>query len=166
MLHVVYTRLHHGHLSVCVGDCSRHSEQIIKNLKLCLSMRLLLLKGHAHASSASREQNPSDALPVCYLRIILDPRGPCEHPQSSMLWDGEMSAIWHVLSRCSGRNNNKLCPMLFSAHLVCFFFTPVVVFSICRGKQVCFSFQAIDDDCNQTGQMTAALLDWPQVSHS
>ncbi|CAG13453.1 unnamed protein product, partial [Tetraodon nigroviridis] len=21
---------------------------------------------------------------------------------------------------------------------------------------------AIDDDCNQTGQMTAALLDWPQ----
>ncbi|KPP60212.1 Etfb protein-like, partial [Scleropages formosus] len=22
--------------------------------------------------------------------------------------------------------------------------------------------QAIDDDCNQTGQMTAALLDWPQ----
>ncbi len=24
-------------------------------------------------------------------------------------------------------------------------------------------FQAIDDDCNQTGQMTAALLDWPQV---
>lgn len=24
-------------------------------------------------------------------------------------------------------------------------------------------FQAIDDDCNQTGQMTASLLDWPQV---
>lgn len=23
--------------------------------------------------------------------------------------------------------------------------------------------QAIDDDCNQTGQMTAALLNWPQV---
>merc|ERR1712018_945664 len=23
--------------------------------------------------------------------------------------------------------------------------------------------QAIDDDCNQTGQMTAALLDWPQA---
>lgn len=22
--------------------------------------------------------------------------------------------------------------------------------------------QAIDDDCNQTAQMTAALLDWPQ----
>jgi hypothetical protein len=27
----------------------------------------------------------------------------------------------------------------------------------------CFVFQAIDDDCNQTGQMIAALLDWPQV---
>ena len=26
------------------------------------------------------------------------------------------------------------------------------------------SLQAIDDDCNQTGQMVAALLDWPQVS--
>ena len=25
------------------------------------------------------------------------------------------------------------------------------------------STQAIDDDCNQTGQMTAGLLDWPQV---
>lgn len=25
-----------------------------------------------------------------------------------------------------------------------------------------FSSQAIDDDCNQTGQMTAALLNWPQ----
>ena len=24
--------------------------------------------------------------------------------------------------------------------------------------------QAIDDDCNQTGQMTAAFLDWPQVN--
>lgn len=24
--------------------------------------------------------------------------------------------------------------------------------------------QAIDDDCNQTGQMTAALLDWPQAT--
>lgn len=23
--------------------------------------------------------------------------------------------------------------------------------------------QAIDDDCNQTGQMTAGFLDWPQV---
>uniref|UniRef100_A0A8B9H267 Electron transfer flavoprotein subunit beta n=1 Tax=Astyanax mexicanus TaxID=7994 RepID=A0A8B9H267_ASTMX len=26
--------------------------------------------------------------------------------------------------------------------------------------------QAIDDDCNQTGQMTAALLDWPQTGNS
>jgi len=24
--------------------------------------------------------------------------------------------------------------------------------------------QAIDDDCNQTAQMTAALLDWPQAT--
>ena len=26
-----------------------------------------------------------------------------------------------------------------------------------------FRTQAIDDDCNQTGQMTAGFLDWPQV---
>ena len=26
-----------------------------------------------------------------------------------------------------------------------------------------FVFQAIDDDCNQTGQMLSALLNWPQV---
>ena len=26
------------------------------------------------------------------------------------------------------------------------------------------SCQAIDDDCNQTGQMTAALLNWPQAT--
>jgi electron transfer flavoprotein beta subunit len=26
--------------------------------------------------------------------------------------------------------------------------------------------QAIDDDCNQTGQMLAALLDWPQATHA
>jgi electron transfer flavoprotein beta subunit len=26
--------------------------------------------------------------------------------------------------------------------------------------------QAIDDDCNQTGQMLAALLDWPQGTHA
>jgi len=29
---------------------------------------------------------------------------------------------------------------------------------------VYFYMQAIDDDCNQTGQMTAAFLDWPQVN--
>ena len=28
---------------------------------------------------------------------------------------------------------------------------------------VMFVFQAIDDDCNQTGQMLSALLNWPQV---
>src|SRR5690606_10718300 len=26
--------------------------------------------------------------------------------------------------------------------------------------------QAIDDDCNQTGQMLAALLDWPQATYA
>ena len=28
---------------------------------------------------------------------------------------------------------------------------------------ICSFLQAIDDDCNQTGQMLAALLEWPQV---
>ncbi len=28
---------------------------------------------------------------------------------------------------------------------------------------VLLSVQAIDGDCNQTGQMIASLLDWPQV---
>ncbi|XP_064163996.1 electron transfer flavoprotein subunit beta [Anguilla rostrata] len=32
-----------------------------------------------------------------------------------------------------------------------------------EAKMVILGKQAIDDDCNQTGQMTAALLDWPQV---
>lgn len=32
-----------------------------------------------------------------------------------------------------------------------------------RLRPLCHPQQAIDDDCNQTGQMTAALLDWPQV---
>lgn len=31
-----------------------------------------------------------------------------------------------------------------------------------EAKLVILGKQAIDDDCNQTGQMTAALLDWPQ----
>jgi electron transfer flavoprotein beta subunit len=30
-------------------------------------------------------------------------------------------------------------------------------------ENIFFNFKAIDDDCNQTGQMTAALLNWPQV---
>lgn len=29
-----------------------------------------------------------------------------------------------------------------------------------------FPSQAIDDDCNQTGQMTAGFLDWPQVGEA
>ena len=32
-----------GHLSVCVGDSSQHSEGIVTNLELHLSVRLLLL---------------------------------------------------------------------------------------------------------------------------
>ena len=43
MLHVICTRLHPGHLSVCVGDSSRGREEIVKNLEQRLSMRLLLL---------------------------------------------------------------------------------------------------------------------------
>ena len=35
---------------------------------------------------------------------------------------------------------------------------------ILKHEPFSFSVQAIDDDCNQTAQMTAALLDWPQVS--
>ncbi|XP_072106625.1 electron transfer flavoprotein subunit beta [Mobula birostris] len=31
-----------------------------------------------------------------------------------------------------------------------------------EGDLILMGKQAIDDDCNQTGQMTAALLDWPQ----
>lgn len=32
-----------------------------------------------------------------------------------------------------------------------------------KADMVILGKQAIDDDCNQTGQMTAALLDWPQA---
>ena len=39
VLHVIYTRLRPGHLSVRVGDCSQRSEEIVKNLGLCLWMR-------------------------------------------------------------------------------------------------------------------------------
>ena len=43
MLHVLCTRLRPGHLSVHVGDSLRRSEEIVKNLELCLSVQLLLL---------------------------------------------------------------------------------------------------------------------------
>src|SRR5690606_35560514 len=33
-----------------------------------------------------------------------------------------------------------------------------------RPALVLLGKQAIDDDCNQTGQMLAALLDWPQAT--
>ena len=36
MLHVICSRLHPGHLSVCVGDSSGRSEEIAKNLELHL----------------------------------------------------------------------------------------------------------------------------------
>ena len=42
VLHVICTRLRLGHLSVRVGDSSRCSEEIVKNLESRLWMRLLL----------------------------------------------------------------------------------------------------------------------------
>ena len=42
MMLVICTRLRPGHLSVRVGDGSRRSEEIIKNLVLRLGIRLLL----------------------------------------------------------------------------------------------------------------------------
>jgi len=33
-----------------------------------------------------------------------------------------------------------------------------------ENESICSSLQAIDDDCNQTGQMLAALLEWPQAT--
>ena len=48
--------------------------------------------------------------------------------------------------------------------------TPLVVSKVLasiaeqeKAKMIFVGKQAIDDDCNQTGQMTAALLDWPQA---
>ena len=43
VLHVICTRLRKGHLSVRVGEDLRRSDEIVKNLKLRLSMRLSLL---------------------------------------------------------------------------------------------------------------------------
>ena len=43
VLHVICTQLRLGHLKVRVGDSLRRSEEIVKNLELCLSMQLLLL---------------------------------------------------------------------------------------------------------------------------
>ena len=42
MLHVICTGLRPGLLSVHVGDSLRRSEEIVKDLELCLSMQLLL----------------------------------------------------------------------------------------------------------------------------
>jgi len=48
--------------------------------------------------------------------------------------------------------------------------TPLVVAKIVakvaeqeKANMIFMGKQAIDDDCNQTGQMTAAILDWPQA---
>ena len=43
MLHMICTQLHPGQVTVRIGDSSRHSEAIVKNLELCFSVRLLLL---------------------------------------------------------------------------------------------------------------------------
>ena len=43
VLHVICTQSRPGHLSVRVRDSLQHSEEIVKNLKLRLSMQLLLL---------------------------------------------------------------------------------------------------------------------------
>ena len=40
---MICKQLHPGHLRVRVGDGSRCSEEILKNLELCLGMRLVLL---------------------------------------------------------------------------------------------------------------------------
>ena len=42
MLHVIYTRLCPGHLSVRVGDGSRRSEEIVKTTNCALELQLLL----------------------------------------------------------------------------------------------------------------------------
>ena len=44
VLHVICTRLNPGHLSSCIGDSSWHSEEIVQNLELHLSMQLLLCR--------------------------------------------------------------------------------------------------------------------------
>ena len=59
----------------------------------------------------------------------------------------------------SSYGSYRICPHNFSFFLRYFHFH-ITIYSV----HVLFSCQAIDDDCNQTGQMTAALLDWPQVS--
>ena len=43
MLHVIFTRLCHGHLNVCVGDRSRRSEEIVKNLELRLLNAIIII---------------------------------------------------------------------------------------------------------------------------
>ena len=42
MLHVICTRLRLGHLSVCVGDASQCSEEIVKNLA-CAPLNAIII---------------------------------------------------------------------------------------------------------------------------
>ena len=48
VLHMICTQLHFGHVSVGVGVITWHSEEMIKNIELCLSMSLLLLVTCSH----------------------------------------------------------------------------------------------------------------------
>ncbi|XP_037128982.1 electron transfer flavoprotein subunit beta [Syngnathus acus] len=57
--------------------------------------------------------------------------------------------------RCLARNYDNLGPLQVSK----------IMAALAKKEEaqlVILGKQAIDDDCNQTGQMTAALLDWPQ----
>ena len=52
-MHMICTGLRPGQLSVRVGDVLRRSEEIVKNLELCHSMRLLLLSLYQDDSADS-----------------------------------------------------------------------------------------------------------------
>ena len=43
MLHVICTQLSPVHKSVCGGDSLRCSEEIVKNLELCLSVIMMII---------------------------------------------------------------------------------------------------------------------------
>ena len=61
VLHVICTRVRSGHLGVHVGDGSRRSEEIVKNLALRLWMRLLLLL-HTAALRQKLQIKPATSL--------------------------------------------------------------------------------------------------------
>ena len=82
MLHVVCTQFHMGHLSVRVGDSSRRSEEIVKNLELCLWKRLLLLllMVYLHYISRVLDQNG-----VSLLYIVLEIHHSGQEPSITCL---------------------------------------------------------------------------------